>query len=98
MTFGRLAPCEICKGGQYVFNKFGYICQGDLTEWSKCNNVMKEPKRLPFTVPKELAEEYSFLKRYKYVPRTRILRDVKPSVPVGIPLVVKKEEEAESHK
>lgn len=86
MTFGALEFCKLCKGGQYVYNKLGYICNGDLTEWSKCNNITKNPRRRPFLAPKELAKEYSFLKKYKYVPRTRIFKDV------AIPINVKKEE------
>ncbi|XP_044760388.1 poly [ADP-ribose] polymerase [Coccinella septempunctata] len=76
MTFGTLEPCKICKGGQYIYSKLGYLCHGDLTEWSKCNNLTKTPLRRAFKVPKELAQEYSFLKKYKYVPRTRIFKDV----------------------
>lgn len=79
MTFGVLEPCQICNGGQYVFNKFGYICHGDLTEWTKCNNIEKTPKRRPFKVPKEMAEEYPFLKKYKYTKRDRAFRDVHPT-------------------
>ncbi|XP_045461901.1 poly [ADP-ribose] polymerase [Harmonia axyridis] len=89
MTFGALEPCKVCHGGQYVYNKLGYICHGDLTEWSKCNNITKTPARRPFKVPKELEKEYSFLKRYKYVPRTRIIKDVSPTG------AVKKEDEAD---
>lgn len=80
MTFGALEPCEVCKGGQYVFNKFGYICQGDVTEWTKCENINKKPKRRPFKVPSELAEEFPFLKKYKYVKRDRVFKEVNPSV------------------
>lgn len=89
MTFGALEKCPKCKNGQYVFNKAGYICQGQLTEWTKCQDIVQEPKRKPFTVPKELQEEYSFLKKYKYVPRTRAIRFIPSSV------AVKKEEEEE---
>lgn len=84
MTFGALNQCEQCEGGQYVFNKAGYVCTGNLSEWSKCNNITKTPTRRPFKVPKDLAEEYSFLKKYKYVPRTRTIRDIKPSVMMKI--------------
>lgn len=79
MTFGALEPCEQCKGGQFVFNKLGYICQGDLSEWAKCNTVEKKPKRRPFKVPKDLAGSHSFLKKYKYVPRDRVVREVHPT-------------------
>lgn len=89
MTFGTLLPCDECKGGQFVFDKCGYVCHGNITEWSKCNFTTKEPKRAPFKVPKDLAEEHSFLKKYKYVPRSRLIKDVKPSSAA----IVKKEEE-----
>ncbi|KAK9891936.1 hypothetical protein WA026_017419 [Henosepilachna vigintioctopunctata] len=79
MTFGALEPCQVCNGGQYVYNKLGYICDGDLTEWSKCNNITKAPKRSAFKVPQEFSKEHSFLKKYKYVPRTRIFKDVNPT-------------------
>lgn len=87
MAFGRLLPCTVCKDGQLVFNKFGYECKGDLTEWTKCAEVFKEPARSKFVVPKELAEEHSFLKKYKCVVGNRIIKDVKPTV------VPKKEED-----
>ncbi|CAH2012006.1 unnamed protein product [Acanthoscelides obtectus] len=87
MTFGALKPCTVCKGGQLVFNKLGYICTGDLTEWSKCNTITKTPERVPFKVPDDYAEAYSFLKKYKYKPMTRVIREVKPSI------VVKKDDE-----
>nr|XP_023025730.1 poly [ADP-ribose] polymerase [Leptinotarsa decemlineata] len=89
MTFGALTPCKTCKGGQLVFSKGGYICTGDLTEWTKCTAVSKEPKRKPFKVPESLANEYSFLKKYKYVPRKRVIKEVVPSNSG----VVKKEED-----
>lgn len=79
MTFGTLAPCENCKGGQFVFKTGGYVCQGDLTEWSKCNKIVKEPKRTQFIIPEDLSH-YSFLSKYSYVPRVRIIKDVKPKV------------------
>ncbi|KAF5305635.1 hypothetical protein FQR65_LT07716 [Abscondita terminalis] len=90
MAFGALQSCTECKMGQFRLDKLGYVCHGNVTEWSKCNYVTKEPPRAPFKVPKELAEQYSFLKKYKYVRRTRIFKDVKPSVSA---MKVKKEEE-----
>lgn len=87
MTFGALKPCEKCKG-QLVFSKAGYVCTGNLTEWTKCAAVVKEPKRVAFKVPKEFAETYQFLKSYKYKSRTRVVKDVHPTNGM------KKEEEA----
>jgi poly [ADP-ribose] polymerase len=62
MTFGALERCEECKGGQFVFcSGVGYQCQGNLTEWTKCQNTTLEPKRKPFEVPPELSSEHEFL-------------------------------------
>ncbi|GLH03003.1 Poly [ADP-ribose] polymerase [Gryllus bimaculatus] len=90
MTFGALQPCEQCKDGQFTFRSgVGYQCQGDLTEWTKCLNTVEEPKRKPFKVPRELADEYDFLAKYKFVSQGKRLFDkVEPSTSK-----VKKEDE-----
>lgn len=88
ITFGALLPCEECKGGQLNISKGGYLCTGDLTEWSKCNAFVKEPKRKAVRIPKHLLGEYSFLKKYKYKPRLRIVKDA--------PVTVKKEVKTEN--
>jgi len=62
MTFGALERCDECKAGQFVFcSGVGYQCQGDLTEWTKCQNVTLEPKRKPFRVPSEISSDHEFL-------------------------------------
>lgn len=66
MTFGMPEPCSVCKGGMLVFKSgIGYRCTGDLTEYTRCSNVEKAPKRRPFRVPQELAGEFAFLGSYK---------------------------------
>ncbi|CAG9815964.1 unnamed protein product [Phaedon cochleariae] len=65
MTFGVLARCKTCKGGQLVFSKGGYTCTGDLTQWTKCTEFVRVPKRKTFKVPPDLQERYPFLKKYK---------------------------------
>lgn len=85
MTFGKLLPCKDC-GGQFVYKSGGYTCTGNLTEWTKCTKITKEPERAKFTVPKSYKETYGFLKSYKYVPRTRFIKDIQPTV------VLKKEQ------
>ncbi|CAG9763321.1 unnamed protein product [Ceutorhynchus assimilis] len=82
MTFGALKRCKECQDGQLVFHKLGYTCTGNLSEWAKCTNVTKEPERTKFLVPKDLKEEYAFLKNYKYVARNRVFKDVNPTVPI----------------
>jgi hypothetical protein len=87
MTFGALLPCKVCKGGQLVFGNFGYKCCGYFTEWTRCNNLVKEPERKKFEVPPEFSKNYQFLNEYNYVARTRIVKNAPPSTEV------KKEEE-----
>lgn len=80
MTFGALQPCTQCKTGQFVYRTgIGYQCTGDLTEWTKCPNVEKEPKRTKFKIPETLAEEFPFLDKYKCKIGTRLIPAVKSS-------------------
>lgn len=53
-----------------------------MSEWAKCTFITKEPERAKFVVPKPLKEVYPFLKKYKYVARTRVIKDAKPSASV----------------
>ena len=73
MTFGVPAKCPECKTGQLVFRINGYICTGNVNEWTKCEYQTPEnPKRKEFKVPQELAEKYDVLKKYKYKERQRL--------------------------
>lgn len=73
MTFGALEACDKC-GGQFSYvSGTGYKCEGDLSEWVKCDNVSVDPKRKIFKVPKELGEEYEFLKNYKGKVKKRLM-------------------------
>ena len=47
--------CFMLQSGQ------GYRCQGDLSEWTKCQVVTINPSRKPFKVPLEFKEKYNFL-------------------------------------
>lgn len=84
MTFGRLLPCEECKGGQLVYRTEGYCCTGNLTGWTKCTFVTKQPKREKWTILKELKEESDFLKNFKCKKRERIFPKV-PTAPAVTP-------------
>lgn len=78
MTFGTLLPCDVCKG-QFELKTGGYVCSGNITEWTKCQKLEKEPKRGKFIVPTSL-KEYEFLKKYKYVPQNRFIKDINPTI------------------
>ena len=44
-----------------LFRTEGYCCTGNLTGWTKCTFVTKQPKREKWNVSKELKEESDFL-------------------------------------
>lgn len=53
MMFGALERCKACGNGQLVFKSgTGYVCLGDMSEWTKCQEVSLEPKRKEFKLPK----------------------------------------------
>lgn len=81
MTFGAFKPCKECNDCYFVFSKTGYLCHGNLTEWSKCNSLVKEPERKPFIIPDEYKELNCF-KNYKFVKRTRVIKEVNPTFAV----------------
>ncbi|XP_033221559.1 poly [ADP-ribose] polymerase [Belonocnema kinseyi] len=94
MTFGALEPCKKC-GGQFKFKSgVGYTCTGDISEWTKCEEVQHDPKRKKFVVPKNLKEKSDFLGTYKAKVARRIFRITAPSTSSA----VKKEEKAEGPK
>ncbi|KAK2567464.1 Poly [ADP-ribose] polymerase [Acropora cervicornis] len=61
MRFGRLLPCEECSGGQLVYRTEGYCCTGNLTAWTKCMFVTKDPKRASWKISDDLKEASDFL-------------------------------------
>lgn len=88
LTFGALERCPTCQG-QFVFNKSNYICTGNVNEWVKCENMLKEPPRKPVRMPKDIdLKEHSFLDR-NFKVKARALKYIPPTVSA---LGVKKEE------
>ncbi|XP_015110104.1 poly [ADP-ribose] polymerase [Diachasma alloeum] len=90
MTFGALKHCKKCSGGLQFVSGVGYKCMGDLTEWTKCEEVTQDPERTKFKIPKHLKEDIPFLADFKSRVERRILRITAPSTS----RVVKKEEES----
>ncbi|XP_020719447.2 poly [ADP-ribose] polymerase isoform X1 [Bombus terrestris] len=92
ICFGALKPCPKCNG-QLVYNSgTGYKCTGDLTEWTKCENVMQDPKRKKFVISSDIKEAYPDLKSLKYKVRKRLIKIAVPSTSSA----VKKEDEVDS--
>lgn len=80
LCFGALARCTECGGGgQLVFSKSAYVCTGSVSEWVKCDNVVREPKRTVAKVPKHLADQHAFLAAKLRV-QARAVRYVAPTV------------------
>lgn len=49
-----------------------------MSEWAKCDNIVKEPKRRPVKIPKYIKEEFSFLgKSFKV--QNRAVKNVAPA-------------------
>lgn len=65
MVFGTPVNCNKCGGNlRYSESAHGYVCTGNVSEYTKCRTLVKNPERKPFKVPSELREEYPFLKDY----------------------------------
>ncbi|XP_063361002.1 poly [ADP-ribose] polymerase [Cydia amplana] len=85
IAFGALEPCPECKG-QLVLDTFGYKCTGDVSEWTKCSYVTKEPQRKPMKVPAAFKDGAPF-KRLKPKKGVRLFENAPPPQ-----IIVKKEE------
>jgi len=81
-TFGAIECCPECKSHQLIFSKFGYSCNGNLSEWTKCTKVLTEPNRTSCQIPDELRASYKFLSKYKKKPEMRIIQYLPPSASV----------------
>ncbi|XP_046754057.1 poly [ADP-ribose] polymerase [Diprion similis] len=92
MTFGVLNPCPKCQGQLVYKSGLGYMCTGDITEWTKCEYVTQDPKRSKFVVPAVLKEEHPFLKAYKSKVKRKLIRITAPTTSSS----VKKEDEVDS--
>ena len=88
MFFGALKPCPKCKGQFVYVSGLGYKCTGNLTEWTKCEEVTQNPSRTKFSIPKSMKEN-DFFSTYKPMVRRRLIRVTAPSTSSA----VKKEED-----
>lgn len=97
LTFGAIDKCPICKGKQMLFQKSGYICNGDLTEWTKCLNIIKEPSRKPVKIPSDMKSRHSFLKDVKKKVDVRAIQYIAPSVStIAKNVAMKKEDDLDA--
>uniref|UniRef100_U5EZI1 Poly [ADP-ribose] polymerase n=1 Tax=Corethrella appendiculata TaxID=1370023 RepID=U5EZI1_9DIPT len=94
ITFGSLKPCTECSG-QLVFKKAAYICEGDLTEWVKCEKSYPKPERIPTKIPSGLKKQFKFFEKYKSQVMDRVIKYVPPSVSTISKTIKKNDENAE---
>jgi hypothetical protein len=45
----------------FLIRNDGYYCSGNITEWTKCTNVTKDPERTAWKISKDLKEDIEFL-------------------------------------
>lgn len=90
--FGALKPCSKCKNGNFIFGNASYFCKGNLSEWGKCDNELKEPERIPVNIPQYIKDEHSFLAK-KFKVQTRAVRNIPAAIQAK--LKIKKEEAAD---
>ncbi|KAF7995152.1 hypothetical protein HCN44_004624 [Aphidius gifuensis] len=74
MCFGVPLPCDKCNGNLKYKSGIGYKCTGDLTEWTKCENVNIDPPKKKFKVPSYMKESIEFLSTYKPKIEKRIFK------------------------
>ncbi|XP_034943487.1 poly [ADP-ribose] polymerase [Chelonus insularis] len=74
MTFGALPKCDKCNGPLRFKSGFGYKCMGNISEWTKCDNVVKDPERSKLKIPQDLKEKHDFLQSFKSKVEKRIMR------------------------
>lgn len=72
-----------------MLHNSSYVCNGDISEWAKCDNHLKEPARIAVEIPSSVKADYSFLNK-KFKVQTRALRPSALILPPGAS--VKKEE------
>lgn len=77
-----------CKHGRFIFGNSSYLCTGNISEWAKCDNVVKEPPRVAVKIPQYIQEKYPFLAK-KFKVKTRAVKDM--PVYLSAKAVVKKD-------
>lgn len=89
LTFGALAKCQKCQKGDLIFSKYGYTCNGMISEWAQCSNFIDKPLRMKCKIPDNLkkSETSKFFSKYKPKVQDRAVRPTPKNVPGVIPKV-----------
>lgn len=75
LTFGAIDGCKKCNSGELILAKGGYVCNGNIDDWTTCNFFTPKPVRHPCQIPSGLKKaSQTFFLSYKPVVKDRILR------------------------
>ncbi|XP_076289314.1 poly [ADP-ribose] polymerase-like [Lasioglossum baleicum] len=77
--FGVLKPCSKCSGELVYTSGVGYKCTGDISAWTKCDNVTHDPKRKKISIPSDMKQKYPDLKSLKCKVKRRLIKVTAPS-------------------
>lgn len=81
LAFGRFSqPCPVCKNGTYFsLGENSYKCQGDVSDFTRCTNLIAAPIRDVWIIPERVKEESSYFNRFKGKIGTRLFKEAAPS-------------------
>lgn len=58
LTYGALAKCPTCNMGQLQLRKNGFACNGNISEWAKCDYASTTPVRSTCVIPSWLDKHF----------------------------------------
>ncbi|XP_044004098.1 poly [ADP-ribose] polymerase-like [Aphidius gifuensis] len=74
MCFGVPLPCDKCNGNLKYTSGVGYKCTGNLTEWTKCENVNIDPPKEEFKILDHMKNNSPFLSSFEPKVEKRMFR------------------------
>ncbi|XP_063692557.1 poly [ADP-ribose] polymerase 1-like [Bolinopsis microptera] len=73
IAFGRFdEPCSVCDGTYFSLGESSYVCKGDVSEFTKCSNIIPQPKRTKWIIPESVMDQSDYLATLKLKTGLRI--------------------------
>eukprot|EP00116_Pleurobrachia_bachei_P008619 sb/3468881/ len=80
IAFGRFNdPCSVCEGTYFSLEDTSYICRGDVSEYTKCTNLIKAPKRALWELTENVKKQSDYFSTLKLRTGTRLFNEAEPS-------------------
>lgn len=57
-----------------IFQKHGYVCNGNISEWAQCGHFEEKPLRMKCKIPSEMKKDGDFFSKYSSKVEDRALR------------------------